>query len=343
MTAATTDPARFLTPAEAARRLNVSPKALRLYERHGLIRPDRTAAGWRAYGPEDMARARRIVDYRTLGLGIGQITRVLDGDVSSLRSALVAHRAVLENQAWNMASRIEQVSRLLADLDGGVAPAPDELSRLLAPDRGLDVGFALPWPWDGERFDLFDIRPLTWIVGPLGSGKTRLALEIASHLPGAVFIGLDRLDQDPAAALNADTGLRERVDRALFDLADDGAEPSNALTILITAIETEGANALVIDMVEQGLDRAAQEAVALRLRARSSQRPLIMLTRSSSMLDLMAVDAGETVILCPANHAPPTIITPTPGAGGYEAVATCLASPEVRARTAGTIAWRPAA
>ena len=28
-------------------------------------------------------------------------------------------------------------------------------------------------------------------------------------------------------------------------------------------------------------------------------------------------------------------------AAGYEAVATCLASPEVRARTEGVIAWRP--
>jgi hypothetical protein len=28
-------------------------------------------------------------------------------------------------------------------------------------------------------------------------------------------------------------------------------------------------------------------------------------------------------------------------AGPYEAVATCLASPEVRARTEGVIAWRP--
>jgi hypothetical protein len=29
------------------------------------------------------------------------------------------------------------------------------------------------------------------------------------------------------------------------------------------------------------------------------------------------------------------------GLAGYEVVATCLASPEVRARTQGVIAWRP--
>ncbi|MEI9902007.1 MAG: hypothetical protein WDN31_20025 [Hyphomicrobium sp.] len=37
----------------------------------------------------------------------------------------------------------------------------------------------------------------------------------------------------------------------------------------------------------------------------------------------------------------PTRVAPYPGAPGYEAVATCLAAPEVRARTEGVIAWRP--
>jgi hypothetical protein len=33
-------------------------------------------------------------------------------------------------------------------------------------------------------------------------------------------------------------------------------------------------------------------------------------------------------------------VAPYPGAAGYEAVATCLASPDVRARTEGVISWR---
>jgi len=56
---------------------------------------------------------------------------------------------------------------------------------------------------------------------------------------------------------------------------------------------------------------------------------------------LDAVSADETIILCPANHSPPIRVAPYWGAPGYEAVATCLASPEVRARTEGVIAWRP--
>jgi DNA-binding transcriptional MerR regulator len=58
----------------------VSAKALRLYEQHGLLAPVRTEAGWRAYGPEQMARAAEIAALRALGLSLGQAARALGGD-----------------------------------------------------------------------------------------------------------------------------------------------------------------------------------------------------------------------------------------------------------------------
>jgi DNA-binding transcriptional MerR regulator len=62
--------AQFLNPSDAAQQLGVSAKALRVYEHRGLITPARTLAGWRAYGPAEMARAREIVELRTLGLAL---------------------------------------------------------------------------------------------------------------------------------------------------------------------------------------------------------------------------------------------------------------------------------
>jgi hypothetical protein len=67
----------------------------------------------------------------------------------------------------------------------------------------------------------------------------------------------------------------------------------------------------------------------------------VFLTRSTAILDLETVGPHEAIIFCPANHSPPIVVAPHPGAAGYEAVASCLASPEVRARTEGVIAWRP--
>jgi hypothetical protein len=133
-----------------------------------------------------------------------------------------------------------------------------------------------------------------------------------------------------------------RVDRTLAWLVEDGATVSAALVALLAGLETEGTTVLVVDMLEQGLDKATQEALIAHLRRRGpDSRPLFFLTRSNSILDLDAVKDDEAIILCPANHSVPTCVLPYPGFPGFEAVASCLASPEVRARTEGVIAWRP--
>lgn len=335
----------FINPSEAARRLGVSPKALRLYERQGLLVPVRTAAGWRTYGPAEMARAGEIAALRALGLSLAQVAQALGGDASCLEPALAAHQAALEGQSRRLAETIERVRDLRVGLAEGRAPRAEELASLVRPSAALGLAFDLPWPWGGERFELSDVRTLTFIIGPLGSGKTRLLRKIAETLPGAVFLGLDRSAGDAAAAhaqLDADAALKARVDRALAWLADEGAASSASLIAMLVALESDGPAALVIDMVEQGLDQASQEALIAYLRHRASAaRPLFVTTRSSAILDLAAVRADEAIILCPANHSPPSRVAPHPGSLGYESVATCLGSPAVRARTEGVVAWRP--
>jgi DNA-binding transcriptional MerR regulator len=167
--------AQFLNPSAAAQRLGVSAKALRLYEQHGLITPRRTAAGWRVYGPDEMAQAAEIVALRALGLSLSQVARVLGDDPQGLEPALAAHQAILEGRIRQLADAVEKVRDLRAGLAQGKSPTARELVRLLGPPAAFSVAFDLPWPWGGERFELRDVRPLNYIVGPLGSGKTRLA------------------------------------------------------------------------------------------------------------------------------------------------------------------------
>lgn len=333
---------RFLNSSEAARRLGVSAKALRLYEQRGLVHPQRTSAGWRAYGPDEMARAGEIAALRALGLSLAQVGQVLGGDAQALEPALAAHQAALERQGRQLADVVEKVRELRAGLARGRTPTTEDLARLLGSAAGPSIAFDLPWPWGGEPFALRDITPLTYITGPLGSGKTRLALQLAEALPDAIFLGLDRAADGAAATrarLDADPALAARVDQARSWLIEDGATPSDDLLVLLTALEAAPAAVLVVDMPEQGLDQATQTALVARLRRRGpAAPPVFLLTRSSAILDLAAVEIGETILYCPANHAPPIRVAPYPGAHGYEALADCLASPEVRARTAGMMA-----
>ena len=340
MTSAT----RHLSPSKAAARLSISAKALRHYEQRGLIKPTRTAAGWRAYSPDDLNLAARIVVLRKLGLSLGQVKRVLGGDGQSLALALAAHQVTLEADVRRIADDVERVRRMRADLANGRVPASEDLVRVLPPVRELHVAFDLPWPWGGERFELRDIRSLNYIIGPLGSGKTRLAKRIAECLPAADFFGMDRASSvgDVRSQVDVDAALKSRVDQALAWLMDEGATSSDALFALVVALESEGPAFLVIDMLEHGLDEPTQEAVVAYLRRRSIDRaPIFCTTRSRAIVDLEAIGLNETIILCPANHSPPTRVAPFRGAPGYEAVSTCLASPTVRARTEGLVAaWQ---
>lgn len=327
----------FLSPAAAARRLGVSAKALRLYEERGLITPGRTAAGWRTYGPEEMTRAAGIIALRSLGLNLAQIGRVLQGDATGLGPALATHQIALERDLRNVSGAIARVHQLRERIGTGETLKLADLASL-QPQAAPVIAFELPWPWGGETFELQGMRPLTWITGPLFSGKTKLAQALAANIHGAVFIGLDR-------SAPTDDRLPARLAPVLDWLIEDGATRSSDLIALLNVLDMEGPTALVIDLIEQGLDAPTQLALAAWLRQRGrGARPIFAMTRSSTMLDLAAVGADEAIILCPANHSPPLFVAPYPGAPGYEAVATCLAPPEVRARTRGVIAIRlPAA
>ena len=62
----------------AARMASMEIQNLRVYERRGLVDPDRTAGGTRLYSEDDVARLLRIGELLAEGLNLAGIARVLE-------------------------------------------------------------------------------------------------------------------------------------------------------------------------------------------------------------------------------------------------------------------------
>jgi len=74
----------------AAAMVSMEIQNLRVYERRGLLTPDRTAGGSRLYSANDVARLERIRDLLADGLNLAGVARVLalEDEVARLRARL---------------------------------------------------------------------------------------------------------------------------------------------------------------------------------------------------------------------------------------------------------------
>src|SRR5215831_4224521 len=76
----------------------VTVRALHHYDRLGLLRPRRTASGYRLYGTRELERLEQIVALKFIGISLKQIKAMLGRDALGLPDALRMQRAVLEQK-----------------------------------------------------------------------------------------------------------------------------------------------------------------------------------------------------------------------------------------------------
>ena len=68
-----------ITIGQAAKRTGLTMKAIRLYERRGLLGPaERTDSGYRTYGPEELAVLGFIRQAKAVGLRLEEIRTIID-------------------------------------------------------------------------------------------------------------------------------------------------------------------------------------------------------------------------------------------------------------------------
>jgi DNA-binding transcriptional MerR regulator len=124
-------PSAFQETATAvARRFGVSVKALRVYEREGLLKPARTVAGWRIYRQPELERLSAILALKQLGLPLKRIGELLRG-AGDLAAALALQEAALEDARVETEATLALVRAARAKLAGKQSLSPDELGNLV--------------------------------------------------------------------------------------------------------------------------------------------------------------------------------------------------------------------
>jgi MerR family transcriptional regulator/heat shock protein HspR len=69
----------FVLIGEISRRYSIHPQTLRIYEREGLIKPDRTEGNTRLYGPDTIERLEIVLTLiRDLGVNLAGVEVILN-------------------------------------------------------------------------------------------------------------------------------------------------------------------------------------------------------------------------------------------------------------------------
>lgn len=125
-----TAPPLFRTATETARLLGLTAKALRVYERYGLVQAQRTAAGWRVYGPDELFRLHQIIWLKRLGLKLNQIGAILDNQGVDLDKLLALQEDVLLDRKHSIDQALRAVRKIRAKLANGKSLSADDLIAL---------------------------------------------------------------------------------------------------------------------------------------------------------------------------------------------------------------------
>jgi cob(I)alamin adenosyltransferase len=124
---------REWTIGELAKAAGVTVRALRHYERLGLLTPSNRSTGrHRRYGVDDVRRLYRILSFRALGFPLSSISELLDGDDA------VAVREMAEHQLQHVTDQLalyrdleHRLTRLIEALEQAEGPSPEELIQLM--------------------------------------------------------------------------------------------------------------------------------------------------------------------------------------------------------------------
>jgi MerR family transcriptional regulator, thiopeptide resistance regulator len=116
---------------EFAELAGVTVKALRHYDRLGLLKPKRTSGGYRMYAERDLERLEQIIALKFLGVPLKQIKIVLDRPALELSETLQLQRRALEEKQDLLSRAIRAIRIAEQAIETGKPAHPSILKRVI--------------------------------------------------------------------------------------------------------------------------------------------------------------------------------------------------------------------
>ena len=128
----------MLTIGQLAKRTRMTARALRLYEQHGMLAPERTPAGRRVYGPDQVAMVMQIRTLKETGLTLAGIADLIKSRRFDAVALVDRRLAQVEAERARLSRVAASLRATRASLDTGLIDTA-ALATLLADPTAADL------------------------------------------------------------------------------------------------------------------------------------------------------------------------------------------------------------
>ena len=333
---------KLLTIGEFARLSRLSPKALRLYDELGLLRPCRVDewSGYRYYSPSQLDRARLVGWLRRIGMPLAQIGAVVESPPAEAAGSVAAFLRVTEA---DFAERQRLAQFLITYLSEGATAMPEPVKTTRVPSAVPAAARAPLAIRYAAASDTGRVRKQNQDAGYAGPGLVAVA-------DGFGPAG----DRASAAAIDALRTLEPgspEPSRTLGEVAGSGASddavPADLLNLLSDAVSA--ADASVRSITQTRPDLAGSGATLTAMLLSGSRLALVhigdtraylfrdgglfQITHDHSVTQSM-IDSGRLTPEEAASHPQHSMLLRAVGASSAEMAESGL--PEEQARMAAT-------
>ncbi|WP_374076551.1 MerR family transcriptional regulator [Bdellovibrio bacteriovorus] len=126
----------WLTIGQFSKAIGVSAKALRLYEKMGLIKSHaRGENGYRYYHDSQLSLARRLKEFKDLGFSLAEIKNLLESDTNldseKLKLTMRARLELIAQEADLLKEQKKQIENILSSLEKKLEPLKADERRVI--------------------------------------------------------------------------------------------------------------------------------------------------------------------------------------------------------------------